>query len=198
MKNTLSNTISPFVSKVFFIASILGAPAFADDHAQGTIIGTNTDLKTNGHSFAGVVENSLVLGNFDHDTFSSTLSLVHNDKQVNTTFARENEILAGMISYPHNDAVLVTTMQFVKVDPLTQSITLKINNEDVNVKITSEKFENKHFINPTYTARIENRDVSFTLTGQACYGYSTHLSMMLFAAHSFGMIKPLNDVEKVQ
>jgi len=77
----------------------------------------------------------------------------------------------------------VTEVQFESVDRTNQVINVKIDGETVAVTIKADKFENNHFFNPTYTATLKGKSVSFTLSGgKACYNFSAHLIMMIFGA----------------
>ena len=172
---------------VLLIAFILGStPAFAEDHGSNpaTILGGEINLMEMDHGFSGMIKNTLVFGTLDEETGKSTLVFKKAGKVFHTDFQKSNGSMQGVLTSEDEAGIMkVTEVQFVSVDRANQMINVKIDGETVAVAIKADKFENNHFFNPTYTASLKGKAVSFTLNGgKACYNFSAHLIMMIFGA----------------
>jgi hypothetical protein len=174
------------ISALLLAISLISAPAFAEDHGQtpATIMGTEINLMEMDHGFAGMIKNTLVFGTLDEETGKSTLVFKKEGKVFHTDFQKTNGTMQGVLSSEDEAGILkVTEVLFQSVDRANQMINVLIDGETVAVSIKADKFENNHFFNPTYTATLKGKTVSFTLNGgKACYNFSAHLIMMIFGA----------------
>ncbi len=165
---------------IFFLFSLA---AFADHDKITNIIGTQIELKTRDHSFAGSIQNALAYGVFDHDNFTSKSTLHFKEKEITVNFLRDpiTKKIGGIVL--KNDDIAKETKIFLsKIDQATQSLIFNINDQEIKVQIEAEKFENNHFHNPIYRTTINNQQIEYKLEGEACYGYSTHLNLMILSA----------------
>jgi hypothetical protein len=171
------------LATLFAVASFVSVGAKAEEHAPGTIQGTHIELRTIDHGFAGTINEWLVVGNFDHGTFGSDLTLRNNTTVVNARFADINSELGGTLAHTKSTGdAQETKVVFVKAQRAAPQLEFTINGQQVLVTIASEDFQNNHFINPTYTTTLNGEAITFKLTGEACYGYSAHLNMMILGA----------------
>ncbi len=157
-----------------------------DEHALSRIQGTSIDLKTFDHAFGGSIGNAAVWGFLDELTFTSDLKIRKYGQTVTAIFKRGENGVSGTITRNGVDGALVnTTIQFMGLVSEENIMNIRINGQDLVVKITADKYENGHFINPKYTTVISGEEVSFTLYGEACYGLSIHFAMMIFGSYMY-------------
>lgn len=174
--------------KSLVLAAVLAftsTASFADDHsAMGTITGSEINMFAADHGFTGVIKNTLVFGNLDEETGLSELTFKKAGKIFHASFGKKSGIIGGIIESENADETTKSTeVKFVSIDKTVQTITVKIDNEEVKVAITADDFQNNHFINPTYNAVMKGQNVTFKLAnGKACYNFSTHLIMMIMGA----------------
>jgi hypothetical protein len=171
------------LSMAFILSS---SPAMASDHGSNpaTITGTEINLMEMDHGFAGMIKNTLVFGTLDEETGKSTLVFKKEGKVFHTDFQKTNGSMQGILTSEDETGIMkVTEVLFESVDRANQMINVKIEGETVAVTIKADQFENNHFFNPTYTASLKGKTVSFTLNGgKACYNFSAHLIMMIYGA----------------
>jgi len=171
---------------LLFLFTTFTAPAMAEDHGQAaaTIMGTEINLMELDHGFAGMIKNTLVFGTLDEETGKSTLVFKKEGKVFHTDFQKTNGTMQGVLTSDNEAGIqTVTEIQFQSLDRVNQTITIKVDGAPVMVSIKADKFENNHFYNPTYTAELKGKPVTFTLMGgKACYNFSAHLIMMIFGA----------------
>ncbi|MEK6556096.1 MAG: hypothetical protein AABZ31_12700, partial [Bdellovibrionota bacterium] len=80
---------------------------------------------------------------------------------------------------------IVTSLEFAGVKKTGEAeglVNLIIDGQAVVVNIVGESFANNHFHAPTYSTTLNGQAVTFSFTGEACFGYSTNLSMMILGA----------------
>jgi len=173
--------------KKFLIAVMmmaLGFSAVAEDgnHPLGKITGTNTDLMTYDHAFAGAINGTVAWGFLDEEAFTSELIVRKYQQTIKTTFKKDETRIGGTISFKKDDRDIALDIFVAKVDGANKQIYLNMSGEEVVVTISSEGYENGHFINPTFSAVMNGKEYSFTMEGEACMGMSMHFSMMLLGA----------------
>ena len=171
--------------KVKYLIALLGLVsglAMAAEHPMGTIKGTNIDLKTYDHAMAGSIKDALVWGFVNEATFTSNLTMRKDEQIIEATFTRADGKVGGKIEHKVADKSIVTTIYLVKIIKETNEMVLSINDQEVKVAIQGA-YENDHFVNPTYSAVINGETVSFQMQGEACFGYSFHLSALIFGAY---------------
>lgn len=153
-----------------------------EEHPLSTIQGTQIDLKVYDHAFAGSIRDFVVWGALDEEQGRSELIMRRDGKIVRAYFAKHENKIGGVIRREVEGKTLETTLFFERLDKATNTYYIKINDAVVPIKVTSKEFMNNHFINPTYSGTVGTEAISFTLDGQACYGYSLHLILMIFGA----------------
>jgi hypothetical protein len=165
------------------LVSTLSFSVVAEEHALGTIQGTGIDLKSFDHAFAGSIDDFLVWGFLDEATFTSELIVRKYQQTIKTTFSRGESAIGGTIAYKLEEQDRSVAISVMGVDGEAQEIKLNINGEEVAVKISGE-YVDGHFVDPTFTAVMGGRDISFKAEGEACYGLSMHYAMMILGALS--------------
>ena len=55
--------------------------------------------------------------------------------------------------------------------------------KDYVVQIASDDFQNDHFINPSYKTEIDGQLLNLRWKRASCYGFSSHLIMMILGAY---------------
>jgi len=171
-------------SSVFVLSTLLASSGFAaegsEEHGMSTIAGTSVELKTRDHAFAGSIGDWLAFGHFKHDGFVSNLTLLKGEHRIEAEFGEKDGGIGGSIVRTENGVVHETKIRFMKASKTAPQLVFDLNGQALEVTIVPDDFQNNHFINPTYTATIGAQTHSFTLKGEACYGYSSHLIMMIF------------------
>ena len=158
--------------------------ALAEEHPIATIRGNGIDLKTYDHAIAGSIRDFLVWGFVDEATFSSELIMRRDGQIVRANFKKDGDRTGGVIQQEIDGKARETSVYLIGVNKEKPSIQLSINNEPVEVLIQSEGVTDGHFLNPTYTAMVRGQQVSFRLEGDACYGFSFHLSALILGAYA--------------
>ena len=179
---------SLFAAKMMSFSLVLAlAPSLsrAHEHSIGNISGPGIDLKVGDHAIAGSIGKSIVFG--DKAGAGSTLILKSEGHSVTSSFAKDGSTFAGIIRSDVEGVAKETRIEFVSVDQVQKTITMKANGTPFTVTISSERYENNHFIDPAYSTEINGEKISFAMTGaQACYGFSTHLIYMIVGAYLHG------------
>lgn len=169
---------------LFFFSFLSAFVAFAEDHALTNIRGTQIELKSYDHAIAGAVKDFVIFGNKDDATGTSELQIKNYGQVIKTVFGQTGYGLGGTIESVRNGTKVETTLFLKNVDMTRQTITLVANNREIEVKISSEGFSQGHFKNPTYSTVIDSKEVTFSMEkGEACYGFSAHLLMMILGAY---------------
>jgi hypothetical protein len=171
-----------FKSAFLALSLTLGFAARAEEHPMSSIVGTGIDLKTRDHAFAGSIGDWLASGSFKHEGFVSKISLLRGEESVEAEFTQKDGVIGGTLAHTVDGHLYQTTLKFVKASKTAPQFLFELNGQPLEVSIVSDDFQNNHFINPTYSASINGRPYSFTLKGEACYGYSAHLIMMIYGA----------------
>ena len=174
-----------YVLLVFTLLLTIPGVYAEEDHSLSNIRGTNIELKTYDHAIAGAIRDFVVWGYVDEASFTSDLIMRRDGQIVKATFKRQEDgRIGGQIIHTVGEAERTTEIYLGGVDPEAGQIKLLVNGQETVVSITSEGFEGSHFINPTYTTVIDGEEVSFTMeNGEACFGLSMHLSMVIFGAY---------------
>ena len=164
-----------------------GGFAFGEDeHPLSTIQGTQIELKYSDHAFAGSINGIVAFGYLDEDTFSSELVLRKHGSLIKTIFSKDpaTKIFGGqLLSVDTNGSQRRTLLTVTAIQPKEQKISLKINEEQIEMLVSADRFENGHFINPTYSTVYQGQTISYKVEGSACYGVSSHFALMILAAY---------------
>lgn len=175
-----------FMTKTFsfllLFMSMVGAHA-SDDHSLSTIQGTSIDLKVYDHAFAGSIKDFVVFGVLDEESFVSELIMRKDGQTIKSEFSKKDNQMGGTIRHWVDSKELVTSIRFIKLVKEENKLLFQANDKEFPVFITSEGFANNHFENPTYRVVINEKEISFTLKGKACFGYSLHLIFMIIGAY---------------
>ena len=168
---------------------LVGAPVQAGNSLT-TIQGENLHFHSVDHGFSGHIGNALVFGAFDHDSFSSKLTVYQNDTLSVGSFKKfEDRLKGGILPHSLDDwssEMPLVSVEVLELDKETNEFVIKINDHIQTVKIRAEDYKNRHFINPVYSTTMESgEEFSFRLNGQACYGYSAHLITMIVGASAY-------------
>ncbi|MEK6625270.1 MAG: hypothetical protein AABY86_09895 [Bdellovibrionota bacterium] len=156
----------------------------ADDHSLSTIKGTAIDLKVYDHAIAGSVKDFVIFGNKEEETFTSELTMKKHGQVIRATFGELSDGIGGTISHSDDGVLVSTEIRLKKIDSDLKQITMTAGGKDYVVQIASDDFQNDHFINPSYKTEIDGRTVEFKMEkGEACYGFSSHLIMMILGAY---------------
>jgi hypothetical protein len=164
----------------------------AEEHPMTTLQGNQIDLKLYDHAFAGSIKDFLVFGYLDEENGISELSMKKDGQVIRATFKQQTQDWFGGVIESKNPAgeLVTTKLELIKIDPKTKTITISINGIQVPVAITADAFASGHFQNPTYSAQYPGapgalaQTVEFKIEkGQACYGFSVNLLVMILGAY---------------
>lgn len=156
-----------------------------EEHALSTITGTNINLQIFDHAFAGSINGVVAWGFLDESIFTSELIIRKYLQTIKTQFKKTDAGIGGEIIRMDGEKEVKTTIKVGGIDGENLQIKLLINGEEVTVQISHEGFEGGHFKNPTYSTVLNGEPVQFTLKGEACFGLSLHLSMMIFGTYVY-------------
>jgi len=173
-----------FVSILFAVLALLiSTVSFAEEAQLGSVKGPQIDLKLSDHAIAGSIKNFVMWGFVDEETFSSDIIIRKDTQLIKATFKKQDDgRTGGVIQHTVDNKELVTSVYLVGVNGKEQKIVLSINGQDVVVSIAGE-YKDGHFRNPTYSAVYNGEEIRFTVEGEACYGFSFHLSAMVLGAY---------------
>lgn len=164
---------------------LFGQSAFSEESpVVSTIKGTEIDLKAYDHAFAGVIKDFVAWGVLDEATGTSELRMRRDGQTVVAQFGKVASGFGGTVSHEQADGTSKTTkIEFVSLDMDAATYTFKVNGAEMLVKVTSDDFQNSHFINPTYNVVLDGKTIEFKFEGSACYNYSMHLIFMIAGAY---------------
>lgn len=169
------------------LVCVMSFSLFAGDeeHPLSTIEGKNIDLKTNDHAFAGSIKDFVAWGFVDESTFSSELSMRKYGQTIKAKFQKIDGVLQGVISHVVEEGTpaVETHVVFKGIVQEEREIAFEFNGEAIRVKVIPDAFKDGHFINPTYIATVNGEEISYKLNGEACYGFSLHMAMIIIGAY---------------
>ncbi len=177
----MKKQITAFLS--ISLLALTTAVGFAGEHPLSTIQGTQIDLKAYDHAFAGSIKGFVAFGAMDEETFTSELTFRKDGKLVKAAFAMENGKLTGLIRHDTEKGTVETALYLARIDRAQNQLIFSVNGKEMVVSITADGFANNHFMNPTYKTNFNGEEISFTLKGQACYGFSAHLAILILGAY---------------
>ncbi|MGE0616068.1 MAG: hypothetical protein AB7P04_10545 [Bacteriovoracia bacterium] len=184
------------LSSSLCLAAVLtfSSAAYAhDEHKAGTITGAGIQLFERDHGFAGHVLDRPVFGAFEHEPFGAKVQIRKGEKIIALELVSNDSQYAGVLSEVREDEktggklTVETKVEFVKVKKTGEAegmITLKLDGAEVTVQVTGKTFANGHFQAPSFKTTLNGKEVSFAFTGEACFGYSSNLSMMILGAYA--------------
>lgn len=175
--------IQRLFAAIFFMLAATFAQA--DEHKLGSITGDQIELKTYDHAIAGSIRDFVVWGFTNEKNGVSQLIMRRDGQLVNTLFGKQGEKVGGTIEHTVAGQKVKTELYFVGFDKDANEYTFEKNGKPFKVKVEYEDFQNHHYINPTYTASLEDgSQIQFRFEGHACYNYSMHLIFLLVGAYS--------------
>lgn len=152
-------------------------------HGMTKILGTNIDLSMNGHSFAGKIGEKIVYGKVYGKGHKYADLLIDNTKKtLKVQFAKTHEYFGGVIL----DGGKSTTIEFNRVVNTSErkAIIIDINSVEHIVYIQADGFKNNHFINPSFSTKIQGKLVKFKiLEGKSCWMNSIQLVFSILGAY---------------
>jgi hypothetical protein len=173
--------------KIIFVILLHSQTVLSHTSKLSKITGKKINLSTIGHSFAGSINNKMVLGYKQQGEFSSKLTTITNDTEQTSSFSySESRIFSGNIKTLENGQEKIHTIKFIKLIKEDNIYQMSFDDNVVEVLVKSDDFRSGHFINPTYSMNYLGEDISFKLErGEACYGYSLHLIAMIMGSKVF-------------
>lgn len=179
-----SDSIRRFFVLILAVLSLVGTTVYAEEgHTLGTLKGTGIDMKAYDHAIAGQIKDFVAWGAMDEANGTSELIMRKDGQTIKTTFRKENGKLGGIVRHETEGREITTSLYLVRVNKPENKIIFKVNDQEIAISITADKFENNHFINPTYRGVVAGQEFSYSLEGQACFGFSTQLSLMVLGAY---------------
>ncbi|MHB0994771.1 MAG: hypothetical protein ACYC2I_00230 [Elusimicrobiales bacterium] len=154
-------------------------------HDLGGVTGTDISMKVYDHAVAGSINGGVAWGFFDEAAGASQLLLRKYGQTIKAEFKRGGDkSLGGTIVSGEGAARRETRVAFSSADPAAGKFTLTINGKPVPVSIASEGREGSHFVNPTYTAELDGRRVSYRVEAAGCMKYSLYMAMVILGAYA--------------
>lgn len=157
---------------------------FAGEHPLTRITGTDIDLKMADHAIAGSIKDGIVFGNKFEGQFRSKLIIKKSGRMIESIFAVNDSSVGGTIEENTGESTKRTTIHLTKMDKKNKRLIFEINGQEAIVNINADQYVNNHFINPSYSLEFNGEKIEFSVeSGQACYGFSSHLSFMIIGAY---------------
>jgi len=154
-------------------------------HELGNVTGTNIEMKVYDHAVAGAINGSVAWGFFNEAAGTSSLIMRKYGQTISAEFKRQpDKSIGGIITSGDASSQRTTSVFMAGADAANHTFTLRINEELVVVSITSEGMSNGHFVNPTYSATIGGKPVSYRIEAEGCLGYSIQMGMIILGAYA--------------
>lgn len=151
---------------------------------MGNVTGTGIEMKAFDHSVAGAINGGIVWGFYDEAAGFSKLVMRKYSQVITAEFKRQDGKLGGIITSTDGASQRSTAVSLAGVDAAAKTFKLLINDETVTVTVTPESLNGGHFVNPTYTAVIGGKTVSYRIEVEGCLGYSIQMGMIILGAYS--------------
>ncbi|OGS08844.1 MAG: hypothetical protein A2270_00050 [Elusimicrobia bacterium RIFOXYA12_FULL_51_18] len=151
----------------------------------GNVTGTNIEMKAYDHTVAGIINGGIAWGFFDEAAGSSRLIMRKYGQVISAEFKKQaDKSLGGVITSSDGSSQRTTSVFMAGADPAARTFKLRINEEEVVVTIVPEAMSSGHFVNPTYSAVIDGKPVSYRIEVEGCLGYSIQMGMMILGAYA--------------
>lgn len=164
------------------ISSFAVFAAEGEDHALSTMRGTDIDLKTFQHAFAGSIGEAVVFGYLDEPTFKSQITIRKLNQTITAFFGKTETGVGGSITRMDGDREVTTNIVFKNLVPAEKKMVFDVNGSEATITITPEDFQDGHFVNPLYTLVLDGKTYEYKFIGAGCYGLSIHWGMVVMAA----------------
>jgi hypothetical protein len=180
------------MTAIFAFVFALNMNAFAHDGKAEKITGTDIELFEKDHAFAGSILQAPFMGVFGEKGFNARAEIHHLGKTLHFQIDRIHEKYSGQIQENQLDSqtgkqkvitTLIELMGIEQVGPQEARIHFSIDGQFVGVAVSGQSFENGHFQRPRFSAQIGEKSVSFEFSGQACFGYSANIAMMILGSY---------------
>lgn len=165
----------------------------AAEDSAAKMTGSGIELFERAHTFAGSILETPVFGTFEENPFGAKVEIRRNGKTLVLSLAQTQDRYAGDIVELQSSVDTeetkerVTHIEFMKIEKTGNAegqMTLKIDGEPIQVKISGKSFDHGHFQSPHFESVLGGKKVEFDFTGEACFGYSANLGMMILGTYA--------------
>ncbi len=171
------------ILNLFFVFALALAPQLmAHEHGGlGKITGENVDLFYSDHAISGHIKGKLLFATPLEKEFGIALSHWEQGKKFDTVFKKNGTALSGEIeSLTEKGEKTNTKFAVSKISAKEGVIEGQLNGQAFKVKVSSDKMEEEHYINPLFQVNYLGKDYSFKLQdGMACIGCSLKISFVV-------------------
>jgi hypothetical protein len=166
--------LNQFVKGILLAGGLfLSAVSFAH---EGVLKGPGVDLKWIDHTLFGVVDEKPVFA----DSFSNEFGVRLLYRKDGTTFSgelkRKDSMTRGQLDTVSGDASKKISFSVTEMQAEKGIIKGKLDNDDVEVKITSDEMDGHHFVKPKFEVRVGSKSFELNMTeGAVCIGCSVKI-----------------------
>lgn len=150
----------------------------------GNVTGTDIQMKAFDHTVAGVINGGIAWGFYDEAGGAARLVMRKYSQVITAEFKRQDGKLGGVITSTDGQSQRSTVVTLAGVDSANNVFKLKLNDEVVAVTVTPESINGGHYVNPTYSAMIGGKPVSYRIEVEGCMGYSIYMGMIMLGAYT--------------
>ena len=189
-----SQTIGGIMLRNIFLtlAVFISAQAMAHEHSPQTMRGTGIELQELDHAMAGSVLGHPIYAGFSERNFSARLTMAVHGNDLQMQITDQNGQYRGQIEMLGEDGTTVervTAIEFVRIErqPMPEQIRihLLLNQNPIQVDVVGERFQDGHFIAPTFRFHgIASDVVEMKFTGESCFAYSANIAMLVATAYA--------------
>lgn len=176
---------------LLFSVFILSVQIFAhEDHHLTDITGTNIDLKSYDHTVAGSVKDFTIWGSMGCVDPYTELVMKKDGQVIKTLFKKQNDgSYGGVITHVVNEKLVTTEVVLKSINMDKQQIILLLNGRELLVQLSIDGTDGHHMMNPHFSTLFNGEEVSFKmLDGEACFGLSSKIAMVVFGAYFHGTL----------
>lgn len=160
----------------------------ASENTPAKLVGSDIELFERGHTFAGAILGAPVFGVFQEEPFGAKVEIRKEGRTLVLTIADVGNIYRGEVTEKKESGEEIhTAIEYVKITktaPTQAVIALKLDGQPFDVSISANTFLHGHFQGPQFNAQLGAKTVSFSFSGQSCFGYSVNLAMMVYGTYA--------------
>lgn len=183
----MNKTFSAILSGLF-VWLALAPLSLASENTSGKLSGDQIELFEKAHTFAGSILDTPVFGVFQEDPFGAVVQIRKGSKTLNLNLVAKEKHYSGTVIETNRDGTEIkTTVSFNKIQKLGETaaiLKLEIDGQPLDVHVEANTFLHGHFQGPKFEAVLGERKITFTFTGQSCFGYSINLAMMVLGSYA--------------
>ncbi len=159
------------------LALNLSSYVHADDHVVqlGEIKGDHLGLFYSDHAFSGHVKETLTFATIpaDGDSFLKLQYWIRG-QHFESNLVREGKLTKAVLPYVDaNDQPLQTEFVVTEINHTNASFSGTIGKKSFLAKVSAQKMEGQHFVDPRFDVTVDGKDYAFRLEkGMACMGCS--------------------------